>query len=492
MSMVDISHLTFAYEGSYDPIFEDVSFRFDTGWKLGFTGRNGRGKTTFLNLLLGRYPYEGRITHSVAFDYFPFAVPDPDAVTQDIFAAICPEAPLWQVQRELSLLELDEGALYRPFSTLSNGEQTKALLAALFLKEGNFLLIDEPTNHLDAHGRALVAAYLRRKGGFLLVSHDRQFLDACIDHLLCINKTSIEVYNGNFSTWAENKAREDAAQQSENDKLKKEIGRLEKTAREKADWSAKVEKTKLATRNAGLRPDRGHIGHMAAKMMKRSKVMEARQQAAIEQKSTLLQNIEYAEALKLHPLPCRAAPLLRLRDVQICYDGAPIHPPLRFEVSPGDRIALCGKNGCGKTSLLRLLCGQELAYRGEVQRMSGLKISYLPQDTGFLRGDLREFARQSGIDESLFKTILRKLDFSRVQFEKDMAEYSGGQKKKVLLAKSLCEEAHLYIWDEPLNYIDVLSRIQIEDILLDCKPTLLFVEHDAAFCARIATKTVEF
>ena len=115
----------------------------------------------------------------------------------------------------------------------------------------------------------------------------------------------------------------------------------------------------------------------------------------------------------------------------------------------------------------------------------------MPQDASFLRGDLSDYARGHGVDESLFKAILRKLDFSRAQFEKDMADFSAGQKKKVLLARSLCEPAHLHIWDEPLNYVDVISRMQIEDLLLRCAPTLLFVEHDRVFCDRIATKTIE-
>jgi len=125
-----------------------------------------------------------------------------------------------------------------------------------------------------------------------------------------------------------------------------------------------------------------------------------------------------------------------------------------------------------------------------LKKASGMKISYVSQDTSDLRGDLSEYARRYGIDESLFKTILRKFGFLRDQFTKNMENFSGGQKKKVLIARSLCEKAHLYIWDEPLNYIDVLSRMQIEELLLEYQPTLLFVEHDKLFCDKIATKTV--
>ncbi len=104
-----------------------------------------------------------------------------------------------------------------------------------------------------------------------------------------------------------------------------------------------------------------------------------------------------------------------------------------------------------------------------------------------MQGSLSAFAAGRGVDETQLKTILRKLDFSREQFEKPMESYSGGQKKKVLIAASLCERAQLYVWDEPLNYIDIYSRMQIEELLLDFQPTMLFVEHDSAFVERVAT-----
>ena len=177
MSLIQISHLTFGYDGSYDLIFDDVSLQLDTDWKLGFTGRNGRGKTTFLKLLLGQYEYRGNITASVAFDYFPFDVAQKQRNTIEIIEEIAPECEYWQIKKELSLLEVEEDVLWRAYCSLSNGEQTKVLLAVLFLKQNHFLLIDEPTNHLDTLGRKTVSNYLKSKKGFLLVSHDRQFLD---------------------------------------------------------------------------------------------------------------------------------------------------------------------------------------------------------------------------------------------------------------------------------------------------------------------------
>ena len=491
MARIQVSHLTFAYDGSYDNIFEDVSLEIDTDWKLGFIGRNGRGKTTFLRLLQGKYPYRGSIRLPVETQYFPFAVQCPADLTLDLLQSVCADAPLWRIQRELSLLEVREDVLYRPFSTLSNGERTKALLAALFLREHAFLLIDEPTNHLDARARRVVGRYLRAKKGFLLVSHDRAFLDGCIDHVLSINRSTIELQRGNYSSWAQNKAQRDAREIAQNQRLRKDIQRLSDSARRTADWSDRVERTKRGSRDSGLRPDRGHIGHKAAKMMKRSQGIRARRERAIDEKSKLLKDVERYETLRLHPLPYPGERMAELRDVCIAYGDTPVLKDLRLQLRRGERIAITGGNGCGKTSLLRLILGEAVPHTGEMTIANNLVVSYVPQDAASLCGDLRTYAMDNQIDETLFKTILRKLGFSRVQFEKDMRDFSDGQRKKALLARSLCQRAHLYIWDEPLNYIDILSRVQIEELLLQSELTMLFVEHDAAFVDRIATRTLQ-
>lgn len=488
MSLIDIKNLTFAYEGSFENVFENVSFQMDTNWKLGFTGRNGRGKTTFLNLLLKKYEYSGSISAAVPFEYFPYAVANEEDFTIDVIQTKCPGAEDWEVLREFSLLSAAEEALYRPFNTLSNGEQTKALLAAMFLKDNSFLLIDEPTNHLDAEARKAVGRYLNRKKGFLLVSHDRALLDSCVDHILSINRANIEIQAGNFSAWLCNKERQDQFERAENEKLKKDIARLASAAKRTSQWSEQVEKTKYGTKNSGLRPDRGFIGHKAAKTMARSKNIENRRQTAIDEKAKLLLNIESSEKLKITPLPPPPGRLLSLKDVAISYGGRPVCQNIDFTVVPGDRIALTGKNGSGKSSLLKCIAGEAVEYSGTLFKNSQLKISYVPQNTAGLSGSLSDYAQFYGIEESLFKAILRKLDFSRAQFEKKMEDYSAGQRKKVLLARSLCEKAHLYLWDEPLNYIDIFSRMQIETLLTDYQPTILFVEHDAAFCENVATQ----
>lgn len=212
--------------------------------------------------------------------------------------------------------------------------------------------------------------------------------------------------------------------------------------------------------------------------------------------------------------------LIQITDLTFAYEDSfdNIFEHANIQIDRSWRLCLTGRNGRGKTTLLRLFMG-ELKYHGQIS--ANVNFSYFPcsvKDLNFTAGEVakslcptaqeseilrelsfldveeevleRPFSTLSGGQRTKFKTILRKLGFLWDQLTKNMADFSGGQKKKVLIARSLCEKAHLCIWDEPLNFIDVLSRMQIEELLLEYQPTLLFVEHDKLFCDRIATKTV--
>ena len=234
-------------------------------------------------------------------------------------------------------------------------------------------------------------------------------------------------------------------------------------------------------------------------MQSRVKQIESRISREIAEKEDLLQDVEQTEALRLTPLTHFRQTLVTLRDYTLRYPGAaPLFAHLNLTVQRGSRIALHGKNGCGKSSLLRMLLhssGTDTAgifpeADGICELASGLVISWVPQDTAGLSGTVPAFCEANGLDQTLFCTLLRRMDFSRTQLAKPFSDYSEGQKKKVLLAASLAKPAHLYIWDEPLNYIDVFSRMQIEELILSCQPTMLFVEHDDRFREQIATATV--
>lgn len=185
MALIDVVDLSFAYEGSYDNVFEHVSFQIDTDWKLGFVGRNGRGKTTFLNLLLGNYEYQGRISSNMEFAYFPYEAKDKRRMTIEILEEICPGFEQWRIYRELNLLEVAAEVLFRPFETLSHGERTKVMLAVLFAGEDRFLLIDEPTNHLDMESiTALNNGMIKFPGVILFSSRDHQIVQTTANRIM--------------------------------------------------------------------------------------------------------------------------------------------------------------------------------------------------------------------------------------------------------------------------------------------------------------------
>lgn len=494
MSQIHVSDLCFGYDGSAEDTFAHVSFSVDTNWRLGFIGRNGRGKTTFLRLLMGELPYRGSIDASVRFSYFPCSVRDSTQMTLDVLRESCTQAEDWELIREAALLDVEAEALYRPFSTLSGGERTKLMLAAMFLGEHRFLLIDEPTDHLDAAARARVGDYLAKKKGFILVSHDRDLLDACTDHMLVLNRSSIVVQSGNFTAWQMQKARQDQFAAAENEKHLREIGKLRRAAKRTAEWAERSERTKI-----GFDPvkehdrsiaTRSYIGAKTKKMQSRTANTEKRIAREIEAKEGLLQDIEESAVLRLSPAAYPQRVLVHAAELSISYGRKTVCSGVSFDIERGDRIALCGRNGSGKSSLIKLICGAEIPHGGVLEIGSGLRISYVPQDTSALRGTVQEYADACGIDRSLFSAILRKMGFAREQLAIRLEDGSEGQKKKALLARSLCETAHLYIWDEPLNYVDVISRMQLEALLRESAPTLLFVEHDAAFCRFAATKTV--
>ena len=211
-------------------------------------------------------------------------------------------------------------------------------------------------------------------------------------------------------------------------------------------------------------------------------------------------DLEKTVELKIMPMQHHKKVLVNVDDYSLKYVDADkyLFENMSFSIAHGDRVAIHGENGCGKSTLIKMIM-QKAGFKdinmpvienGVCQTASGLVISYVNQDTSMLNGRISEFCAKQGLDESLFCAIIRQLDMERVQFEKNIEEYSEGQKKKVLLAASLLMPAHIYIWDEPLNYIDVFSRMQIEKLLLDYEPTMLFVEHDIRFREKVATKTI--
>lgn len=182
--------------------------------------------------------------------------------------------------------------------------------------------------------------------------------------------------------------------------------------------------------------------------------------------------------------------VLTAEALQLEYDQS-LFQPLDFQVNQGERLAVCGVNGSGKSSILKSVIGEFSGItRGTLLVANGLKISTVRQNYEDNRGTLAEFAQKNGLVYEELLNNLRKLGVERSVFHTRIEDMSMGQRKRVELAKSLATPAHLFVWDEPLNYLDVFNHKQLEEVILMAKPTMIFVEHDARFIERIATKTL--
>lgn len=291
---------------------------------------------------------------------------------------------------------------------------------------------------------------MRGKKGFILISHDRDILDACIDHVLVLNRKTIEVQSGNFSSWWENKTRMDHFAMEENEKHLKEIASLKQAAARSRKWADKNEATKI-----GYDPvkehdrsvaTRAYIGAKTKKMQSRVTQYERRMEREIQEKEGLLQDIERLVSLKLMPLSYYKERLISCRELSVRYEGAESDTlkNLTFELMHGERVFLHGENGCEKSTLIKTILQKSgsryeklFVTDGEIRTASNLVVSYINQDTSFLQGDIRAFCRERNLEESLFFTLLRQLDMECVQFAKRLEEFSEGQKRRIKMLERI-------------------------------------------------------
>ena len=485
MTNISIKNLTFAYPGQAT-LFDNANFELDTSWRLGLLGRNGRGKTTLFKILQNKLSYTGTLNVSVPLAYFPQPLGD-----QTKLALYCLQETgnflEWELKRELKLFKISEDLLWQPFNTLSGGEQTKLMLCAPFCQADHFFLLDEPTNHLDLAGRKELVAYLKqKKQGFIIASHDRTFLDQTIDHTLVIERSQVRLESGDLASYEMQKKRRDSHDIQQNAKTRHELKRLKQAALTKENWAAQAERQKQNNSHA----DKGFIGRRAAKVMKRASALKSRAEEQIKQKETQLKNLEVSEPLSLNYRPTHKQVLVEAKDFTLAYEK-PLFSPLNFEVKAGEIVVLKGNNGSGKSSLFQaLLKSSKATVSGELS-LNTQNISVVRQDFSADRGTLKEFAQRRELDYTLLLTLLKKLGFERHTFDVLLENMSLGQQKKVQLAASLATPAELYLWDEPLNYLDTYNQDQLLTLLQETKPALLVIEHDQNFIDQIADTVVK-
>ena len=333
-------------------------------------------------------------------------------------------------------------------------------------------------------GRERLGRYLATKGGYLLVSHDRHFLDLCCDHVLSINKSDVQLAGGGYSEWREHVARVEENERLREANLKREIRGLEASARRRRGWSGLKEKEKIGAF------DKGRIGKLAARVMKRALATERQREEKVEEKRALLENAEKERKVRLR---AEKSPerVLEVEGATVGYHGRAVVRDVSFRLERGQRLAIVGPNGCGKSTLLKAIAGELPLLAGSVHLPGHLDVARGHQEPPWCTGHLRDLLREGGVDETLFRTTMAGLGVCGEIFDRPLETFSMGELKKVDLTRSFLRPHHLLLWDEPMNYIDLDSREDIEEVLLREQPTMLFVEHDRWFVEHIATAVLD-
>jgi len=514
MAQIEIKDMTFYYDDFYHPVFEHLNANLDTDWKMALVGRNGRGKSTLLKLLSGSLtPTSGAIKRSGAVSYFPYLYDASFTKAMDVvkecigglrtlelqlqkyeecFDESCYDvlnqyleldgyAMESHIYRELSQMGLSEQLLEQDFDTLSGGEQTCMLIIALFLRKDTFVLLDEPTNHLDVGKKEHLKEYLKKKKGYIIASHDTVFLDAVCDHILAINKADISIEQGNYSTWSNNMELKEQFELRIREKLEHEISQLERQSKQTRAWSNIGNKQKS--------PFAGHFRTNGTRAyMRQAKAAEQHIQDNLKEKKQLLRNMEEERKLHITQEKKQRDCLLMADHVTFSYEGAakPILEDVTLHIYPGDKIWLRGINGAGKTTLLKLLAGK-LSSKG-IRRRGGISIAYITQEPTERSGDVK-----AGIqaDYRRFKELCMLFDVPPDFERRPLETLSSGELKKVDIARTLAEHHQILFLDEPLNYMDVQFKAQLEAALSEEELTLVFVEHNEEFGERVANRVIE-
>ena len=510
--MIDISVTNLVKEFEVgSQILDGLTFQVDSGERVGLLGPNGCGKTTLLRILTGVMDYdEGEVVIAPGkrvglisqIPVYPAGYTVED-VLDDAFA------PLHKMEREMTQLAEtmgrgeDEAAMarydkltaafqagggyemdtnknkvcnglsisaqmrQRPFDKLSGGEKTRVNLGRLILEDTDILLLDEPTNHLDLRATEWLEEYLEKfKGTVLTVSHDRYFLDKVVDRVIEIQGGKAEFYSGNYSFYAVEKERRFEERQRQYEKEQAKIQQLEKAAEQLRAWAySGMDKTFKRAQSMEKRIERMRVTDRPKKARK----MEVR----------------FGER------EFRGDEVLTIKHLKKSFGSRTLFDDVNLEVAGGERIALLGDNGTGKSTLIKILMGEESPDEGKLRLGPTVKIGYLPQIIHF------DHPERSLVDTMIYdldctaqtaRNRLAAFQFRGEDVFKPVSALSGGEQSRLRLCMLMDAKINLLILDEPTNHLDIQSREWIEEAVEEYEGNLLFVSHDRYFIDRFATR----
>ena len=499
---------------TYGPklIFDNVSFEINNKDRIALVGRNGTGKSTIFKIITGNENYDSGELYVKKDLKIGYLEQEPDygdksvrevinLAKQEIFEinelissivekmtretdsdilmklsekydkllneyAFCGgyeyEA---EVSKVISGLKIPESYLDMPFTQLSGGEKTRVLLAKLLLGKPDILLLDEPTNHLDIESMEWLENYLQDYSGALfLVSHDRYFLDSVVNKIYELDTDGIEIYDGNYTRYTVEKELRYLSRYKSYTSQQYTINRME----------MQIKKFR-ALNTPGLNKKANEIEHRLEKMEKLPK--------PILEKKKMSLNDSFVERT--------GNDVVSIQNLSKSYNGRNIFKNVDLKMRYKDKIAIIGRNGCGKTTLLKIILGEEQPDYGTVKLGTKLKIGYLQQNTTFEETTatiLDYYCDQFGISQNEARNQLAKILFTGNDVYKKIGTLSGGEKKRLQLSILMSKNPNFLILDEPTNHLDLASREILEENLENFEGNLLIVSHDRYFVNKMASR----
>jgi len=472
-------------------LLKDICFSIYKGDKIGFVGRNGTGKSTLLKIILGHdQDFQGELNIKTQAGYLPqfYDYQDEQSV-EGFFTEVSYD--YGNILRLIKEFGFKTNILDRCINDCSGGEQTRLQLIRALIDEPDLLILDEPTNHLDIETRDWLAGFLREyQGGLLLVSHDRYFLDQVVEEIWDLETGEIQKYSGNFSEYRKLKEIELEKERQEYEKYQAEKKRLRESMSKQQQFVNTADKGRKRT-DSFWKEMKG-ADRRTGRMAKRVKTL----QNQIKKLDKKEKPFEYKEinpefvGRKLH-----SQYVIQGKGISKVFQGKKIFEELSFSIARDSKIALIGRNGIGKTVLLKIIQGEEKASAGEVFRARELEIGYFSQKLSKLCLDntiLREVKEQlpERIEEEI-RTFLGSMLFRGEEVFKKIGDLSIGERVRVALSILLMSKANFLLLDEPLNHLDIFSRERVEEALKNYPGAFLIVTHDRYFVKKAVNEIWE-
>lgn len=512
MAIITVSNVTKSY--GIDIILQNISFIVNEGDKIGVIGENGAGKSTLFNLLAGFTEADsGTIsisTNKIGYLQQNTVIDSEKSIYEEVKTVF---DEIFQLEKQIKSLEekisqtkdshlLDKLFLEYSFltdkykeldgysveskirgvlnglgfdvsqfattvSTLSGGQKTRLMLAKTLLLSPDVLLLDEPTNHLDINSIEWLEQYLKfYNGTILIISHDRYFLDKIVTRIFEIENTNLSVYESNYTEYLKRKKLDMEAKLKAYEEQQKEIKRIKSIIQ--------IQKNRRTEKSV----------KMAESKQKLLEKMEIIEKPVINNKSI---NLRFDFDLE------SGNDVLTVKNLSLRFDRQ-IFSNVSFEIKKGEKIALLGPNGIGKSSLLKILVGEIDNFEGEIKFGTNVITGYYEQEFKSLN------AEKTVIDEiwdenpyltqTEVRTLLASFLFREEDVFKTISTLSGGEKARLSLLKLILSKANFLLMDEPTNHLDLKAKEVLEEALLDYTGTLLFVSHDRYFIDKIATKVM--